>query len=62
MRTSMIHLRKRTAFSDALIILRGVSLLHAPDDIVEIRSIEPKPIVSGYFRANSPAIQSELSR
>ena len=39
-----------------------LSLLHAPEDIVEIRSIEPKPIISGYFRANSPAIQSELSR
>lgn len=39
-----------------------LSLLHAPEDIVEIRSIEPKPIVSGYFKANSPAIASELSR
>ena len=41
--------------------MNWVSLLHAPDDIVEIRSIDPKPVISGYFRADSPNIEAELS-
>ena len=40
----------------------GLSLLHEPDEIIEIRSIDPKPVISGYFRADSPAIAKELSR
>ena len=44
------------------IMVNGLSLLHEPDEIVEIRSIDPKPVISGYFRANSPAIAKELSR
>ena len=38
------------------VILNGLSLLHEPDEIIEIRSIDPKPVISGYFRADSPAI------
>lgn len=44
------------------VILNGLSLLHEPDEIIEIRSIDPKPVISGYFRADSPAIAKELSR
>lgn len=44
------------------VILSGLSLLHEPDEIIEIRSIDPKPVISGYFRADSPAIAKELSR
>ena len=44
------------------VILSGLSLLHEPDEIIEIRSIDPKPIISGYFRADSPAIAKEISR
>ena len=44
------------------VILSGLSLLHEPDEIIEIRSIDPKPVISGYFRADSPAIVKELSR
>ena len=44
------------------IMVNGLSLLHESDEIVEIRSIDPKPVISGYFRANSPAIAKELSR
>ena len=44
------------------IMVNGLSLLHEADEIVEIRSIDPKPVISGYFRANSPAIVKELSR
>ncbi len=44
------------------VMVSGLSLLHEPDEIVEIRSIDPKPVISGYFRADSPAIAKELSR
>lgn len=44
------------------VMVNGLSLLHEPDEIVEIRSIDPKPVISGYFRADSPAIASELAR
>ena len=44
------------------IMVSGLSLLHEPDEIIEIRSIDPKPVISGYFRADSPAIAKELSR
>lgn len=43
-------------------ILTNLLTLHAPGDIVEIRSIDPKPTVSGYFRADSPNIETELRR
>ena len=42
--------------------LSGLSLLHEPDEIIEIRSIDPKPVISGYFRADSPAIAQEIAR
>ncbi|MBQ8160220.1 MAG: AAA family ATPase [Clostridia bacterium] len=44
------------------ITLSGLTLLHQPDDIIEIRSIDPKPVISGYFRADSPAIAHEIAR
>ena len=31
--------------------LNWLRLLHDPDEIIEIRSIDPKPVISGYFRA-----------
>ena len=31
--------------------LSSLSLLHEPDEIIEIRSIDPNPVISGYFRA-----------
>lgn len=42
--------------------MNWLSLLHDPDEIVEIRSIDPKPVVSGYFKADSDAIEAELAR
>ena len=42
--------------------LSSLSLLHEPDEIIEIRSIDPKPVISGYFRADSPAIAQEIAR
>lgn len=36
--------------------VKWLSLLHEPDAIIEIRSIDPKPTVSGYFRADSRAL------
>lgn len=42
--------------------VKWLSLLHEPDAIIEIRSIDPKPIVSGYFRADSPHIAAELAK
>lgn len=44
------------------VTVNWLSLLHEPDEIVEIRSIDPKPVVSGYFRADSPAIAKELAK
>ena len=44
------------------VMVSGLCLLHEPDEIIEIRSIDPKPVISGYFRADSPAIAKELSR
>ena len=43
-------------------ILNSLTLLHAPDDIVEIRSIDPKPTISGYFKAGSLNLASELAK
>jgi len=43
-------------------MVKWLQLLHEPDDVVEIRSIDPKPVISGYFKAGSPAIQSELAK
>lgn len=43
-------------------ILKSLLLLHDPEDIVEIRSIDPKPTVSGYFRADSPNILDQIAR
>ena len=42
--------------------VNGLTLLHEPDEIIEIRSIDPKPVISGYFRADSPAIAREIAR
>lgn len=42
--------------------VKWLSLLHEPDAIIEIRSIDPKPIISGYFRADSPRIAAELAK
>ena len=47
---------------DRVLIEKAITLLHDPEDIVEIRSIDPKPAVSGYFKANSQNIYKELSR
>ena len=44
------------------VTVNWLSLLHEPDEIVEIRSIDPKPVVSGYFKADSPAIARELAK
>ncbi len=43
-------------------VLSWLHLLHNPEDIVEIRSIEPKPVISGIFKADSPNIEKQLSR
>lgn len=43
-------------------ILSSLLLLHDPEDIVEIRSIDPKPTISGLFRADSPNIEKQLAR
>ena len=43
-------------------ILKDLLLLHDPGDIVEIRSIDPKPTISGYFRADSPNIPGQIAR
>ncbi len=39
-----------------------LNLLYEPDEVIEIRSIDPKPVVSGYFKASSPAIAKELAK
>ena len=44
------------------VTLSWLSVLHEPDEIIEIRSIDPKPVISGYFRADSPAIAEEIAR
>ena len=44
------------------IALKWLTLLHNPEDIVEIRSIDPKPVISGYFKADSAAIAKEIAR
>lgn len=44
------------------VLVKWLLLLHEPDEIVEIRSIDPKPVISGYFKAGSPAILSELAK
>ena len=43
-------------------VLSSLLHLHSPEDIVEIRSIDPKPTISGLFKANSPNIEKQLSR
>jgi len=43
-------------------ILTNLLALHAPEDIVELRSIDPEPTISGYFRADSPNIIDQLRR
>lgn len=43
-------------------ILKNLQLLHNPDEIVEIRSIDPRPTISGYFRADSPNLVTQLAR
>ncbi len=43
-------------------ILSNLQLLHDPEDIVEIRSIDPKPTLSGLFKANSANIEKQLAR
>ena len=47
---------------DRVLIEKAITLLHDPEDIVEIRSIDPKPAVSGYFKASSQNIYKELAR
>ncbi len=44
------------------ITMNWLQLLHEPDEIIEIRSIDPKPVISGYFRADSPRIETELAK
>ena len=44
------------------IALKWLTLLHNPEDIVEIRSIDLKPVISGYFKADSAAIAKEIAR
>lgn len=44
------------------ILVNWLKALHDADEIIEIRSIDPKPVISGYFRADSPNIQKELAR
>ncbi len=40
----------------------ALTLLHEPEEIIEIRSISPRPVISGYFRADSPNVARELAR
>ena len=42
--------------------MNWLRLLHAPEEIIEIRSIDPKPVISGYFRADSSRIETELAK
>lgn len=42
--------------------MKWLELLHKPGDIIEIRSIDPKPVVSGYFRVGSERLASELAK
>lgn len=43
-------------------LLKWIRVLHNESEIIEIRSIDPKPTLSGYFRADSPNIAQELAR
>ena len=43
-------------------ILNSLLLLHDPEDVIEIRSIDPKPTISGLFKANSANIEKQLAR
>ncbi len=54
--------RVLSAAPDPEEIRRGILALHRPEEIVEIRSIDPRPALSGYFRADSPRIAEELKR
>ncbi len=47
---------------DGILIRNNLAVLHGPTDIVEIRSVDPKPTLSGYFKASSDNIVQELSR
>lgn len=42
--------------------MKWLEILHGEGAIVEIRSISPKPVLSGYFKVGSPNILTELSR
>ena len=44
------------------ITLTWLKLIHEPDEIIEIRSIDQKPVISGYFMAGSDAISREIAR
>lgn len=43
-------------------LMSWLHVLHEEDEIVEIRSIDPKPTISGYFRANSPHLTREIAK
>lgn len=43
-------------------ILKNLAILHPEGGIVELRSIGPRPVISGYFRIDSPRIEAELAR
>ena len=47
---------------DGILIMNNLAYLHADDEIIEIRSIDPKPAISGYFKARSQNIISEMAR
>ena len=47
---------------DGILIMNNLAYLHADDEIIEIRSIDPKPAISGYFKAGSQNIISEAVR
>ena len=38
--------------------MKWLEILHGEGAIVEIRSISPKPVLSGYFKVGSPNILS----
>ena len=47
---------------DGILIMNNLAYLHSDDEIIEIRSIDPKPTISGYFKSGSPNIVSEMAR
>lgn len=42
--------------------MNWLKLLHDDEEFIEIRSIDPKPTISGYFRVDSENIERELAR